>query len=158
MITDFINIFLQSEQAKNIANQAVADLTKKHIQAIYPGSTHYSPDKVYIENNAVQIDIPGITRAYRDLDIYPVNVKYLCIPLTDEAKQAGSPRNFIDKLFKPKNKNILATIDALGNLSPQYALSEHVHQNQNPELLPTDDEYVDAIITAITDYLQKNSK
>lgn len=48
--------------------------------------------------------------------------------------------------------NVLAQRTAGGNLVFMYALSKHVHQKQDPSLLPTDDDMVNTIFEA---YAQK---
>ena len=48
--------------------------------------------------------------------------------------------------------NVLAKQTAGGNLVFMYALSKHVHQNQDPSLLPTDDDMVNTIFE---EYAQK---
>lgn len=37
----------------------------------YPGSNHYSPDKVSTKQSVVVVDVPGVSRAYHDLTIRP---------------------------------------------------------------------------------------
>lgn len=44
--------------------------------------------------------------------------------------------------------NVLAKQTASGLLVFMYALSKHVHQNQDPSLLPTDDDMVNTIFEA----------
>ena len=48
--------------------------------------------------------------------------------------------------------NVLAQRTAGGNLVFMYALSKHVHQRQDPSLLPSDDDVVNTIFEA---YAQK---
>lgn len=48
--------------------------------------------------------------------------------------------------------NVLAQKSAGGNLVFMYALSKHVHQRQDPSLLPYDDDVVNTIFEA---YAQK---
>lgn len=48
--------------------------------------------------------------------------------------------------------NVLAQRSAGGNLVFMYALSKHVHQKQDPSLLPSDDDVVNTIFEA---YSQK---
>lgn len=129
---------------------AVAEKIKEHFQQKYPGSKHYSPSKVNVEqgdneNYDVNVDVPGVSRAYHDIDIYPINKQWLCIPL--EAARGQSPYD-IEGLFKPKGHNVLMK-EVGGMLTPFFALSKHVHQNQDSTLMPTDDELFDAIVQQI---------
>ena len=95
------------------------------------------------ENTArIDIDIPGAGRAYHDVDIYPKNANWLAIPL-HAAARGRNPREF-KGLFKPKNKNILALVQN-NALVAMYALSRHVHQNQDSSLLPSDDNILESL-------------
>jgi hypothetical protein len=87
--------------------------TQRHFQTIYPNSNHYNPNKVTTKNQGsfssttptgeININVPGITRAYRNLHITPKNSKYLTIPMTKESygKKAKSFSNLI--FIKKKN-------------------------------------------------------
>lgn len=85
--------------------------TRNHFSTIYPGSTHYSPDKVQpasISNGtnpsaAVDVDVPGVTRAYHDLDIRPKFRRALTIPMHREAY--GRRASSFDNTFVLKKKN-----------------------------------------------------
>ena len=62
---------------------------RNHFREIYPGSRHYDPEKVQPKDESngqtpqgtVEIDVPGVTRAYRDLLIKPKLRKSLTIPM-----------------------------------------------------------------------------
>lgn len=79
---------------------------------------------------ALDIDIPGASRAWHDIDIYPKNGAYLAIPLLPEA-EGLSPSAF-SGLFRPWRKgggekmNVLALKNG-SSLVFMYALSKHVH-------------------------------
>lgn len=65
-----------------IVGEALKWNIRNHFKTIYPNSQHYSPDKVNLDNDGnVVIDVPGITRAYSDIDIRPVRAKSLTIPI-----------------------------------------------------------------------------
>ena len=63
--------------------------TRNHFTSIYPGSQHYSPDKVQpgdardgaSPHAQVDIDVPGVTRAYHDMHIRPRFRRHLTIPI-----------------------------------------------------------------------------
>ena len=87
--------------------------TRNHFSTIYPGSKHYSPDKVQpasISNGmnpsaTVDVDVPGVTRAYHNLVIRPKLRKALTIPMHRDAygRKASS---FSDTfILKKKNGN-----------------------------------------------------
>ena len=83
---------------------------KEHFVTIYPGSSHYSPDKVTREEasngqrpeGSVSIDVPGITRAYHSLTIRPRFKRALTIPMHRSAY--GKSASDFDNTFIKKNK------------------------------------------------------
>lgn len=85
--------------------------TRNHFSTIYPGSTHYSPDKVQpasISNGmnpaaAVDVDVPGVTRAYHDLVIKPKFRRALTIPMHRSAY--GRRASSFNDTFVLKKKN-----------------------------------------------------
>lgn len=51
--------------------KAMQKCIREHFQRRFPGSKHYRPSRVRRAFNYVQVDVPGVTRAYQDIDIYP---------------------------------------------------------------------------------------
>lgn len=129
-------------------------------------SNHFSPDKVSeptVSQDAVTVavDIPGITRAYHDIDIYPKEANALAIPLHESA-YGISPRENNDrgtyKLFRIKKNgvpgNVLYRNDEGGGLIPMYALTQHVHQVQDPTLMPSNQELTESAIEGLQSALK----
>ena len=95
---------------------------------------------------SVTVTTPGISRAYHDIDIDPVNGQFLTIPLHADA-YGLSAREYSErygKLFRinrpgsTEKGKVLYTKDALnGKPIPMYALTAHVHQVRDPSLMPT---------------------
>lgn len=148
---------LDTESGK-ISQSSMLWTVKNHVQTIYPNSQHYSPEKV-TENSAtgrvgvINIDIPGITRAYHDIDIYPKRSKSLTIPLHRDA-YGKNARSFQD-LFVVKKKNgkaFLARHNG-GSIEMMYVLSKHVHQNQDTRLMPSDETLATNIFSRLKAYL-----
>jgi hypothetical protein len=87
--------------------------TQNHFRTIYPNSKHYSPNKVSIDkarNNTgiVDVNVPGVTRAYHDLIITPKRAKSLTIPI-HKASYGKRAREFNDLfVIKTKSKAFLA--------------------------------------------------
>ena len=85
--------------------------TRNHFSTIYPGSKHYNPDKVQpasISNGTnpsatVDVDVPGVTRAYHDLDIRPRFRRALTIPMHRDAY--GRRASSFNDTFVLKKKN-----------------------------------------------------
>lgn len=135
-------------------NSQLVELFRAHVQSKYPGSKHWDPNKITPSTGGigVDIDIPGAGRAYHDVDIRPVNGQWLAIPL--HPFLVGISAKTQPDLFRPWKKgggskmNVLAKKTEGGNLVFMYALSKHVHQRQDPSLLPTDDDVVNNIFEA----------
>lgn len=114
---------------------------------------------------SVTVTTPGISRAYHDIDISPVNGSHLTIPLHADA-YGISPREFKGNLFrinKPgstEKGNVLYTSDVL-NKKPiaMYALVDTVHQQRDPSLMPTNremtEEALQGAVAAVKAILRK---
>ena len=134
--------------------KAIVDTTRSHFTRRWPGSKHYDPNKVYEGDSLgtmgqVIIDVPGVTRAYKDIDIYPKIAKALTIPM-HQAAYGKSARSFDDLFVVKKNdKAFLAQGLADGSLQFMYLLCKHVHQNRDSSILPSDDTYAKAMYNRI---------
>ena len=129
-------------------------------------SNHFSPDKVSeptVSQDAVTVavDIPGITRAYHDIDIYPKEANALAIPLHASAYGISPRENNdrgTDRLFRIKKDgvpgNVLYRNDEDGGLIAMYALTKHVHQVQDPTLMPTNQELTDSAMEGLNSALK----
>lgn len=122
----------------------------------YPGSKHYSPDKVtngkVIGSSAeVDVDVPGVSRAYRSLDIYPIRASRLAIPVNGTTAQ---PRE-VDGLFYTKNSKGTEMLAKMQNgaLAVMYILKDHVHQDQRPWLMPSDEQLAEDALQSVAEQL-----
>lgn len=93
-----------SHSGSEIANTLEYE-TKSHIINKYPGSEHYNPDKVVINevtqnSGQINVDIPGISRAYHDIDIKPINRNYITIPFENAIHK--KPDDFSDTFVVKK--------------------------------------------------------
>ena len=134
---------------------------RNHFKSIYPGSRHYDPDKVQplgardgsVPEGSVDIDVPGATRAYRDLTIRPRLRKYLAIPI-HRSSYSKSPKDFGDLIFiKKKDGGKLLAQKAPGGLTFLFALRESVFQRRNPGLMPSDTVLANNVFARIKAYL-----
>lgn len=112
----------------------------------------------------VAVTTPGISRAYHDIDIYPKEARALAIPLHASA-YGISPREINDRglytMFRIKKNgtkgNVLYRSED-NKLIPMYALTQHVHQEQDPTLMPSNEEMTSEAIkgaeTAIREILK----
>ena len=98
---------------------------------------------------SVTVTTPGIGRAYHDIDIDPVNGSWLTIPLHADAYgiSASEYSERYAKLFRINQRGstekgkVLYTSDVLTKKPvPLFALVSHVHQVQDPSLMPTKDQ------------------
>ena len=115
----------------NIIAESLLVDARTHVQIRQPGSTHWDPSNISIaetteDSGSIDIDIPGATRAYHDVEILPRWRQNLTIPLHPMAK--GKKAEDIDGLFIPKNKNILAKVID-GQLVPIFALVKRAFQH-----------------------------
>lgn len=104
---------------------------------------------------SVTVTTPGISRAYHDIDIDPVNGQFLTIPLHSDA-YGLSAREYSErygKLFRINQKGstekgkVLYTKDALnGKPVPLFALVSHVHQVRDPSLMPSNEKMTEEAI------------
>lgn len=145
-----------------VAANAVAAEVSRHIRS-YAGEKHDTARRLgagfthhYEEGAAavsasatpdqgeVTIPIPGISRAWHDLDIRPGDgKKFLTIPKTMEAygNRVSRVRSHGFTIFRPGKAKVLLGYHAKDE-KPKlfYALAESVHQRRDPSLLPTQDE------------------
>ena len=119
---------------------------RNHFKSIYPGSNHYNPDKVQplekrdgkSPQGSVEIDVPGITRAYKDLTIRPKFRRYLAIPI-HRSSYGKSPKDFSNLIFiKKKSGSRLLAEKASGGLTFMFALVDKVFQRRDSRLMPSD--------------------
>ena len=81
--------------------------------------------------------------------IRPRTARMLAIPLTPEARAAGSPRNFPGATFLQRARTgrlIIFERDASGSLRPQYVLVNEVTIPARPVLAPTVAKYAPLIL------------
>lgn len=121
---------------------------------------HYDSNKVYagnIDGNTadVVVAIPGINRAYQDVDIFPVNAKALTIPLHSTAygMRVSELKSRGIKVFRPKGTNVLGMKDEGGNFTALYALCSSVHQPQDRTLMPDDETMLEATREGMVAYV-----
>lgn len=139
---------------------------KNHFQTIYPGSKHYSPDKVTpldakdgpTPEGSVDIDVPGVTRAYKNLDIRPRFRKFLAIPMHREA-YGKKPADFSDLFVvrkKDSGKAYLAQKAPGGTgITFMFSLVKRAFQPRDSRLMPSDQTLADNVFARIGAYLDR---
>ena len=140
-----------SRNFSGIASGTMTSSVKSWVQKRYPNSKHWEPNKVTSGKGVglegiTNVDIPGASRAYHDINIRPVRAKMLTIPMHSDAFH-HSARDFND-LFKPKGKNILAR-NVNGQLVAMFALAKSAFQKQDSSLMPTDENLASGIFKAL---------
>ena len=145
------------QKAGSAISNSLTQTTRRHFETIYPGSKHYSPDKVNPGNSTstsgeTLIDVPGVTRAYHDIDIVPKFRKYLTIPIS--AKSYGRKSSEFSDTFVAFKKGGMSGLVGQktdsGSVVWLYRLVKHVHQSQDSRILPSDDTYATDIFGRIS--------
>lgn len=104
---------------------------------------------------SVTVTTPGISRAYHDIDIDPVNGQFLTIPLHSEAYglSASEYSERYGKLFRINQRGstekgkVLYTSDVLTKKPvPLFALVSHVHQVRDSSLMPSNEKMTEEAI------------
>lgn len=84
---------------------------------------------------------PGITRAFRDITIRPVEAQSLAIPIHPMARRFRAAELWQRmRLFIPRGGRVIAATIG-GALTPLYILAKRAHQPQDRSLLPSDAEF-----------------
>ena len=144
----------------SIISNSLTQTTRRHFETIYPGSEHYSPDKVNSGSSSsttgeTVIDVPGVTRAYHDIDIVPKFRKYLTIPISTKSygRKSSDFNNTFITFKKDGRTGLIGQKSDAGSVVWLYRLVKHVHQNQDSNLLPSDDTYATNIFGRISAYI-----
>ena len=140
----------------------MSDAIRAHFRFQFPGSSHYDPKKVnpsndiHLNEGVVDVDVPGVSRAYHDIDIIPRNRQYLTIPMHREAFGKKAPDfNDLFVVKKKDGKAFLAKNDG-GNLAMMFFLAKHVHQRMNTSIMPTDNELASVAMSRLSRLVQES--
>lgn len=139
---------------------------RNHFATIYPGSKHYNPEKVQpqgdsngvVPEGTINIDVPGITRAYHDVTIKPRLRKALTIPMhrSSYGKRAA---DFTDLfVMKKKNGKSFLVQSKGGNLVFLFYLAKSAFQKQDTRLMPSDETLADNVSSRVFAYLSLGAK
>lgn len=140
----------------------MSDAIKAHFRFQFPGSSHYDPNKVNPSNESrlnegvVDVDVPGVSRAYHDIDIRPKVRQALTIPMHREAfGRSAADFNDLFVVKKKDGKAFLARNNG-GNLSMMFFLAKHVHQRMNTRIMPTDNELASVAMSRLSRLLNES--
>lgn len=75
----------------------------------------------------VLVDVPGVTRAYHDIDIKPKRASKLKIPLHRSAFGIEASNEQLMFIKNKSGNEFLARIEENGALVFMYVLKDHVH-------------------------------
>lgn len=162
-LADILRRILLDPDVATTIQQSMLSTIKGHFSQRFPGSSHYDPSKVVPSETsknvaAIDINIPGVSRAYHDIDIYPRTASALAIPMNHLAI-GRSPREFSNLTFiKKKNGNAFLAQNNGGNLTFMYYLSKHVHQRQDSSIMPTNKTLIDNLIRDVGKFYSEQSK
>ena len=150
------SVYQRLQNVGKTISTALTETTRRHVETIYPGSWGGGADKITPGNSTnntgeTNIDIPGASRAYHDIDIFPKYRKFLTIPISSLSygKKANS---FQDTFVTFNKKNGVGLIGQNngGTVTWLYRLVKKVHQPQDQRLLPSDDTYATNILGRIS--------
>lgn len=140
----------------------MSDAIRAHFRFQFPGSSHYDPSKVNPSNESrlnegvVDVDVPGVSRAYHDIDIRPKVRQALTIPMHREAfGRSAADFNDLFVVKKKDGKAFLARNNG-GNLSMMFFLAKHVHQRMNTRIMPTDNELASVAMSRLSRLLNES--
>lgn len=152
------------QKAGSAISNSLTQTTRRHFETIYPGSNHYSPDKVNPGSSTstsgeTLIDVPGVTRAYHDIDIFPKFRKYLTIPISANSygRKSSEFSNTFVAFKKDGRSGLIGQKTGAGSVVWLYCLVKHVHQRQDPRILPSDETYATDIFGRISASLRNLS-
>lgn len=147
-----------------IISDALKFTTQRHFQKIYPNSKHYNPQKVRNgttfnsqtkASGSINIDVAGITRAYKNLNIRPIKSRALTIPMHRSAYgKKASEFNDLFLIKKKNGKSFLARNNGNNGITFMYFLAKSVYQKRDRRLMPSDDILKKNICSRIYAYLQ----
>lgn len=142
--------------------EALYHTTVNHVRNRYPGSTHWSTDKISkgVETSTsttasgdIDVNVAGASRAYHDVVIRPIRAKMLTIPI--HGASYGKRVKDFDGLFKIKGKNVLFQRTNSGIVG-LFALAKQAFQKQDESLLPKDDTFAENIMQRFIKQLDHN--
>lgn len=120
--------------------------TREHFDRKYPGSKHYNPDKVVESeigngqnpSGSIDIEVPGVARAYHDVTIRPKFRRWLTIPMRQEA--FGKKAADFNDLFVKRKKDGRAFLAQRqnGHLVYLFRLVKQAFQKQDRGIMPSD--------------------
>ena len=146
-ISRTINEAAKNSKPGELISSTLTEITKRHVGQKYPGSTHWSLDKIVkgistTNEGSVDVNVAGASRAYDDITILPIHGSYLTIPILEEAM--GKTVSDYDGLFRPKGKDYLAKV-MNGELVAIFALVQSAFQPKDSSLMPTDETFANGI-------------
>lgn len=163
------NLLQRVRASGRLIQEALSWTVKDHFMTIYPESKHYDPDKVTPldakdgpnPSGSVNVDVPGVTRAYRDLDIRPRFRKYLAIPMHREAygkKPADFGELFVLHRKDMEKSYLVRKTPGTMQLTYLFRLVKRAFQKQNRKLMPSDRELAGNVFARIESYLDRVMK
>ena len=152
---------LQIEVARHIRRESsVRHRTASRLDA--PPTGHLEKGAARVTSHAtadratVRVPIAGIARAFRDLEIEPVNAKELTIPVAAAAygHRVRELARLGWSIFRPKGHDVLMGSRNGSEAEPLYALKKRVVVRQDRTLLPSDEAVSAAVNKACAAYVK----
>lgn len=144
-----------------VVQDEIVKTVRAHFTSRFPGSRHYDPSKVQkgiayngtTPTTIVQIDVPGVGRAYHDVTILPKTRKHLSIPCHQAAygkKVSDFPKSFV---VENRNGNLFVAQNEGGVLVALFNLVDRAFQPRDPSIMPSEETMEKNIFARIGAYL-----
>ena len=155
-----VQAHLNQKSGKVIA-KGLSDAIRAHFRFQFPGSKHYDPSKVSPSNDSklnegvAEVDVPGASRAYHDIDIRPKIKQALTIPMHREAfGRSAADFNDLFVVKKKDGKAFLASNNG-GNLTMMFFLAKNVHQRRDSKIMPSDSEMATVAMSRLSQLMSE---
>ena len=149
----------QLNSSGDAMSEELESRTRDHFRERFPGSEHYDPGKVSARQGKktsagpegkADIDVPGASRAYRDVTIRPVRRKAIAIPV-HQAAYGKKPAD-VSGLFVHKSKGGSAFLARSEGKELQllWLLAKRAFQRQDSTVMPEDSSLAASIFSRIS--------
>lgn len=174
-ITDGASDLLQKLETggpvlRKLAGHAAARKTRSHFAArassrhrshmpfnYWANAARATSSQVQGDDVIISVDAVGVGLHLHGGTVRPRRGKYLAIPNTPVADQYG-PKEFGDQLFFFRSKRTGTAglaIKGQEKLSVMYWLKTSVTHQPDPTVIPSDQDYINAITPVVNDYLER---
>lgn len=141
-------------------SRVLSEETKSHFAKRFPGSSHFSQDKVSEgasyggdgkAEGSAEIAAAGASRAYHDVTIRPVTRKALTIPMHSSAFGRSPAETSGLFTWKSKGGSAFLAKEEGGGLVLMWLLAKEAFQPKDESVMPSDETLGNALMKAISE-------